>query len=106
MAVEARYISTLDKEMKLFTSKAEADAHDKKIALVESLTDFIDRNYVAKNKPDETVIEEIAMILANHKDQVAKAMKGSVKALSEAEKPKETSSSKGAKEKAPAAEAA
>lgn len=70
----------------MFTTKAEADAHDKKLELAEALSEFIGTRFTGKL--DESVIEDLSMLIADNKDVLAKALKGKPSVLlEEAEEP-------------------
>ena len=81
MALEQLWRSDLDKEGRVFTSKAEADQHDKKLDLAHSLTDLIHEWF-----PDtfnEKDLETLALRMADHREAIAKAFKSKPDVLQE-----------------------
>ncbi len=73
MALVTLYMSDRDPQKTLFTSKKEADAHDKKLELAESICEFLQTNIAELS--DESA-DQIAMLIADHKDLFLTALKG------------------------------
>lgn len=72
MAVITQYVVVRDGEHKMsFTTKAEADAHDKMLDMVEALFPLLERSELLTN---ETDIEELALFLAREREQVLIAL--------------------------------
>jgi len=72
MAVVTLYMSDRD-ESKQFTSKKEADEYDKKLELGSALGEFLEGQVGALN---ESLAEEIGMLLAENKELLMTALKG------------------------------
>lgn len=76
MAVEVRYHVIRDgKEVAMYTTKKEADDHDKMLDIAGQLSDFIE-NAEGINL-DENVLEELSIHLAKNRDEVIRILKGS-----------------------------
>jgi len=73
MAVVVLYMSDRDPEKRTFTSKADADALDKKLELAENLRIFLEKHIP---EIDEALSERIGLLFAEHKDALANALKG------------------------------
>ncbi|MCP5169439.1 MAG: YebG family protein [Hahellaceae bacterium] len=73
MAVVVLYMSDRDSEKRTFTSKADADALDKKLELAENLQIFLEKHIP---EVEESLSERIALLFAEHKDALASALKG------------------------------
>ncbi len=73
MAVVVLYMSDRDSEKRTFTSKADADALDKKLELAENLRIFLEKHIPDM---DEALSERIGLLLAENKDALAAALKG------------------------------
>jgi len=89
MAVVTLYMSDLDPGQRMFKSKKDADEHDKKLELAESLSVFISQHMTTI---DEELAESLGMLIAENKDSIALAFKGKPDALlssRETEEPKE-----------------
>lgn len=72
MAVITQYVVVRDGEHKMsFTTKAEADAHDKMLDMVEALFPLLERSELLH---DENAIEELALYLAREREQVLIAL--------------------------------
>ena len=80
MAVVTLYMSDLDPEKRMFKSKKEADEHDKKLELAESLTSFISQQLTTV---DEELAETLGMLIAEYKEPIMQALKGKPHALFE-----------------------
>lgn len=75
MAVEVRYLVIRDgKEVGMYTSKKEADAHDKMLDIAESLFAFIEK--AAHIDLKETQLEELSIYLSHNREEVIKILKG------------------------------
>lgn len=81
MALEPLWRSTLDKEGTLFTSKVEADKHDKKLELADAFASMVEGWFPGAF--DEVKLEDLSLKVAEHKDEIAKALKGKPSALSD-----------------------
>ncbi len=79
MAVVTLYMSDRD-ESKQFTSKKEADEYDKKLELGSALGEFLESQVGALN---ESLAEEIGMLLAENKELLMTALKGKPSVLVE-----------------------
>ncbi len=79
MTVLTMYQSSLD-ESRSFTDKKEADTYDKQLQLGSSLGEFIYSKFPALS---EEIAEDIGVVLAGHKEQLLKALKGKPEALTE-----------------------
>ena len=76
MAVEVRYLVIRDgKEVGMYTTKKEADAHDKMLDIAENISSFIGE--AAHIDLDERQTEELSLHFAQHRDVVIKILKGS-----------------------------
>ena len=73
MAVVMLYMSDRDPEKRTYTSKADADALDRKLELAENLQTFLERQVPGL---DEGLSERISLLFAEHKDPLAMALKG------------------------------
>lgn len=75
MAVEVRYLVIRDgKEVGMYTSKKEADAHDKMLDIAENLFSYIEK---AENIDlSENQLEELSIYLSNNREAVIKILKG------------------------------
>jgi dsDNA-binding SOS-regulon protein len=85
MAVEVRYLVIRDgKEVGMYTTKKEADAHDKMLDIAENLFLFIKKLEHMEIK--EELIEELSIQLSQNREQVMRILKGAApgKALREA----------------------
>ena len=72
MAVITQYVVVRDGEQKMsFTSKAEADAHDKMLDMVEALFPLLEQSEVLTN---EKQVEDMALFLAREREQVLIAL--------------------------------
>lgn len=97
MAVEVRYhVIREGKEIAVYTSKKEADAHDKMLDIAEELAQFISQSESVSLEDD--VLEELCVYLSKNRENVVRVLKGS-KPVSKAPK-----SIKPSQEKAQAAE--
>ncbi len=79
MALVCLYMSDRDPQKTLFTSKKEADAHDKKLELAEHICDYLQTKI---KSIDEDVADEVGMLIAENKEQFLAALKGKPEALS------------------------
>ncbi len=73
MAVETFYMSTLDKQKTQFTSKKDADAHDKMLQAAYAISDFLVRKI---DSVDEATGEEVGLLLARHTKELEAVLKG------------------------------
>lgn len=73
MALVTLYMSDRDPQKTIFTSKKEADAHDKKLELAEAICEFLQGHISSLS--DETA-DQIAMLIAENKDAFMNALKG------------------------------
>jgi len=72
MAVIVKYVVERNGEEKMtFTSKAEADAYDKMLDMADELFELIGKSELIE---DEVKTEELAMFLAQNKDDVLVAL--------------------------------
>ncbi len=78
MAVEIVYRSSRDPE-RLFMDKAEADRHDKMLALAELVSDILRHAVPSIN---ELQAEEAGIYMARHRDLFAKAFRNNPEILS------------------------
>lgn len=100
MALEALWRSDLDKEGRVFTSKAEADKHDKKLDLAHSLSELIENWFPGKFNEED--IETLTLKMADHREDLSKAFKSKtdvIQELIEAHVPAEVKEAKPAKAK-------
>lgn len=75
MAVEIRYhVIRNGKEVAMYTTKKEADAHDKMLDIAERLTEFIAA--AESFDVDETVLEELSLYLARNRMAAIQILKG------------------------------
>lgn len=75
MPVEVRYhVIREGKEIAVYTSKKEADAHDKMLDIAETLVEFIGREE-SLNIADEA-LEELCIYLSKNRDDVVRMLKG------------------------------
>jgi dsDNA-binding SOS-regulon protein len=87
MAVTTLYMSDLDKQKRTFTDKKLCDELDRKLELAEHLRLFLESNI---HSLQEDMAENIAMLLADHKDRLMTALKGRPSVLTEPEEVEET----------------
>lgn len=73
MAVTTLYMSSLDKQKRTFTEKKLADELDKKLELAEEMRVFLESKIEGI---DETMAEDIGMLIADNKDLMMQALKG------------------------------
>jgi dsDNA-binding SOS-regulon protein len=72
MAVVTQYVVVRDGEEKMtFTTKAEADAHDKMLDMVDELRPLLERSETIS---DEKSLEDLAFYLAREREQVLIAL--------------------------------
>jgi len=81
MALEALWRSDLDKEGQVFTSKAEADKHDKKLDLAHSLSDLIENWFPGKFNEED--VETLTLKMADHREDLSKAFKSKTDIIQE-----------------------
>ena len=62
-----------DRDGKMFTDKKDADEYDKMLELAANITLLIEQHIP---KIDESVSEEVGILLAKHREVLAKACKG------------------------------
>ena len=75
MAVEIRYhVIRNGKEVAMYTTKKEADEHDKMLDIAERLTDFIQAAETVEI--EESVLEELTLYLARHRMAAVQILKG------------------------------
>jgi dsDNA-binding SOS-regulon protein len=75
MSVEIRYhVIRNGKEVAMYTTKKEADAHDKMLDIADRLTDFIQA--AESFDVEEAVLEELALYLARNRMDVIQILKG------------------------------
>jgi len=77
MAVVTLFMSDRDTS-KTFTSKKEADEYDKMLELAEAVSYFVEQNIEGL---DEKQVENIGLLFARQKDQLAQALKGKTETL-------------------------
>lgn len=77
MAVVTLFMSDRDTS-KTFTSKKEADEYDKMLELAEAVSYFVEQNIEGL---DEKQVENIGLLFARQKEQLAQALKGKTEAL-------------------------
>ncbi|MBL4796466.1 MAG: YebG family protein [Oleispira sp.] len=77
MAVVTLFMSDRDTS-KTFTSKKEADEYDKMLELAEAVSYFVEQNIEGL---DEQQVENIGLLFARHKEQLAQALKGKTEVL-------------------------
>lgn len=71
-----------DRDGTMFADKKEAEEYDKMLELAANISYLIEQNIP---NVDETVCENIGLLLAKHRDNLAKACKGKPEVLLEAE---------------------
>ena len=75
MPVEIRYhVIREGKEIAVYTSKKEADAHDKMLDIAEELAEYISQAKTLNIKED--VLEELCIYLSKNRDHVVRLLKG------------------------------
>lgn len=75
MSVEIRYhVIRNGKEVAMYTTKKEADEHDKMLDIAERLTAFIET--AESFEVDEAVLEELTLYLARNRMDVIQILKG------------------------------
>ncbi len=79
MAVVTLYMSDRD-QSKTFTDKKEADQYDKMLELAENVSAWMESEIEGLS---EEQVEAIGMLIAENKDQLAKAIKGKPEVLLE-----------------------
>ena len=77
MAVVTLFMSDRDTS-RTFTSKKEADEYDKMLELAEAVSFFVEQNIEGLN---ETQVENIGLLFARQKEQLAQALKGKTDVL-------------------------
>ncbi|MCF7361211.1 MULTISPECIES: YebG family protein [Vibrio] len=86
MAVIVKYVVERNGEEKMtFTSKAEADAYDKMLDMADELFELIGKSELIE---DEAKTEELAMFLAQNKEDVLIALGAKRKPTPPTKKPK------------------
>jgi uncharacterized protein len=76
MSVEIRYhVIRNGKEVAMYTTKKEADEHDKMLDIAEHLADFIDQ--AEAFDVEESVLEELTLYLARNRMAAIQILKGS-----------------------------
>lgn len=92
MAVEVRYLVIRDgKEIGMYTTKKEADAHDKMLDIAENLVLFIKKLDHIELK--EELIEELCIQLSQNREEVIRLLKGGAPGKRQGEAPAEKSAS-------------
>ena len=71
-----------DRDGKMFADKKDAEEYDKVLELAANIAQFIEQHIP---KVDESVSEEIGVLLAKHRETLAKACKGKPELLLETE---------------------
>lgn len=75
MAVEVRYhVIREGKEVAVYISKKEADAHDKMLDIAETLVEFIKQTETIRIEDD--ILDELCIYLSKNRDDVIKLLKG------------------------------
>jgi dsDNA-binding SOS-regulon protein len=75
MAVEVRYHVIRDgKEVAMYTTKKEADEHDKMLNIADNLSQFIKKAETVSL--DEEVLEELTIYMAKHRDTALTILRG------------------------------
>lgn len=75
MSVEVRYhVIRKGKEIAVYTSKKEADAHDKMLDIAEELAEYISQAKTVDIKED--ILEELCIYLSKNRDHVVRLLKG------------------------------
>lgn len=69
-----------DRDQSMFDNKKDAEEHDKMLELAANITTFIESNV---DGLDEQLSEDIGLILAKHRETLAKACKGKPEVLLE-----------------------
>ncbi|MEJ2642124.1 MAG: YebG family protein [Desulfosarcinaceae bacterium] len=96
MAVEIRYhVIRNGKEVAMYTTKKEADEHDKMLDIAERLTEFIAA--AESFDVEETVLEELTLYLARNRMAAIQILKGT-KSKAAPSKPKAASETPKAQE--------
>nr|WP_086939282.1 YebG family protein [Thaumasiovibrio occultus] len=86
MAVIIKYVVERNGEEKMtFTSKADADAYDKMLDMADALFDVIERSELIE---DEVKREELAMFLAENREDILEALGAKRKPAPKAKAPK------------------
>lgn len=94
MSVIVKYIVVRDGDEKMtFATKKEADAYDKMLDIADNLFDFLGNSNIVL---DETRKEEIALLLAEKRDEVMPILRG-VSPKAKTDRKKSTSASGAAK---------
>ncbi|MFT6389511.1 MAG: dsDNA-binding SOS-regulon protein [Cellvibrionaceae bacterium] len=62
-----------DRDGKMFSDKKDAEEYDKMLELAANIAQFIEQHIP---KIDESISEEIGILLAKHRETLAKACKG------------------------------
>ena len=74
MTVIVKYIVVRNGEEKMtFTTKKEADAYDKMLDIADNLFAFLEKS---KIKINETQLEEISLLLAEHRTKLIPVLRG------------------------------
>ncbi|MDX9787803.1 MAG: YebG family protein [Desulfobacterales bacterium] len=75
MAVEVRYLVIRDgKEVGMYTSKKEADAHDKMLDIAENLVSFMEKAEHIDLKEEQ--MEELSIYFSQNREEVIQILKG------------------------------
>jgi dsDNA-binding SOS-regulon protein len=69
-----------DRDGAMFDDKKAAEEHDKMLELAESIAGLLNRNIA---EISEELSQEVGILLARHRDELAKACKGKPEALAE-----------------------
>ena len=78
-----------DRDNSMFANKKDAEEHDKMLELAENITAFIEENVSGINEKHS---ETIGLLLAKHREDLAKACKGKPEVLLETTIDSETNS--------------
>lgn len=98
MTVEVRFHVIRDgKEVGMYTSKKEADAHDKMLDIAENLFTFIEGCETVKL--DDNTLDELTVYLSRHREEVIRVLKGTKPKTVTPQEPQETQKPTEAKEK-------
>ena len=62
----------VDRDGSMFTDKKAAEEHDRMLELADSITGLLENNFDI----DETLAEDIGLLMARNKDVLGKALKG------------------------------
>ncbi|RRJ84206.1 YebG family protein [Aestuariirhabdus litorea] len=62
-----------DRDGSMFADKKSAEEHDKMLELAANITSLLERQFT---QIDDTLAEEIGLLLARHKEILAQALKG------------------------------